>query len=130
MFSNVDSGRSRIFSSDTSHGDCRRCFLAYMVDAPGSTAPAPPREPTVDIFYVDGGCSWISFSTRHGDSYRCFLALMVGAVKSIAPAPPREPNVDVLQLGDSHSQTSANASEGATMSSTFLSKSFLGFLHC
>jgi hypothetical protein len=60
------------------------------------------------------------------DGGRCrrFLALMVGALGSIASTPLREPTVDVLQLGGSRSQTSGNASQGATMSSTFLSKSF------
>jgi hypothetical protein len=35
-----------------------------MVGALGSTALAPPREPVVNVFYVDGGCSRISISTR------------------------------------------------------------------
>jgi hypothetical protein len=38
-------------------------FFTLMVGAPGSTASAPIREPTVDIFYVVSGCSWISIST-------------------------------------------------------------------
>jgi hypothetical protein len=37
--------------------------------------------------------------------------------------------VDVLQLGGSRFQTSGNTSQGATMSSTFLSKSFFRSLH-
>jgi hypothetical protein len=67
---------------------------------------------------VDGGC------------HRRFLALMVSATGSTAPTLPTEPIVDVRQLGGSHSQTSGNASYGATMSNTFLSKSFFGSLHC
>jgi hypothetical protein len=49
---------------------------------------------------------------------------MVGAPGSIDLAPHSEPAVDVLQLGGSHSQTTGNASKGATMSSTFLSQRF------
>jgi hypothetical protein len=33
-----------------------------MVGAPGPPAPTPPRGPTVDFFYVDGGRSWTSSS--------------------------------------------------------------------
>jgi hypothetical protein len=55
MFLSVDGGRSRIYSSDTSQGAHRRCFLALMAGAPGSTALAPPR----------------------GGRRRCFLPLMV-----------------------------------------------------
>jgi hypothetical protein len=51
---------------------------------------------------------------------------MVGAPGSTAMAPPREPTVDVLQLGDSRSKTSGNASQEATMSNMFLSKNFWG----
>jgi hypothetical protein len=40
-----------------------------MVDALGSPAPAPPRGPAIDIFYVDGGRSQISVSTRQGAHY-------------------------------------------------------------
>jgi hypothetical protein len=97
-----------------------------MVDASRSTAPAPSREPAIVVFYVDGGCSCISISTSQGVRHRRFLALMVGAPGSIAPAPPRELIIDVLQLGDSRSQTFGNASQGATMSNTFLSKTFWG----
>jgi hypothetical protein len=49
MFLSVDGGRSRIYSSDTSQGAHRQCFLALMVDAPGSTSPTPPRGPAVDV---------------------------------------------------------------------------------
>jgi hypothetical protein len=49
MFLSVDGGRSRIFSSGTSQGARRQRFLALMVDAPGSSAPAPPRGPVVDV---------------------------------------------------------------------------------
>jgi hypothetical protein len=37
-------------------------FFTLMVDAPGSPAPSPPRGPAVNIFYVDGGRSWITSS--------------------------------------------------------------------
>jgi hypothetical protein len=69
----VDGGRYRNNSSDTSQGDRRRRFLALMVGTPRSTAPAPLRESTIDVFYIDGGCSWISVSTRQGPRRRCFL---------------------------------------------------------
>jgi hypothetical protein len=49
MFFNVDDGRSRIFSFDTSQGAHHRRFLMLMVDAPGSLALAPPRGPAIDI---------------------------------------------------------------------------------
>jgi hypothetical protein len=94
MFFYVDGGCSRIFVSTFQGARCR-CFLALMVGAPGSTAPAPPREPTVDIFYVGGGCSWISVSTFQGAHHRCFLALMVDTPRCIALAPPRGPAIDV-----------------------------------
>jgi hypothetical protein len=43
MFSSVDGGRSWISSSGTaSQGGCRQCFLALMVGALGSPAPASP----------------------------------------------------------------------------------------
>jgi hypothetical protein len=42
--------------------------------------------------------------------------------------PPRGPVADVLHLSGSRSQISGNASQWATMSRTFLSKSFLGSL--
>jgi hypothetical protein len=96
MFFNVDGGRSRISSSGTSHGAHHRRFLALMVGAPGSPAPAPPRGAVVDDFYVDGARSWISVSTRQGGGHhRCFLALMVGAPGSPALVPLRWPVIDV-----------------------------------
>jgi hypothetical protein len=49
-FSSVDGGSSRIPSSGTYQGARRRCFLALMVDAPGSPAPGPPKGPAVDVF--------------------------------------------------------------------------------
>jgi hypothetical protein len=49
MFLSVDGGRSRIYCSGTSQGPRHRCFLALMVDALGSTVPAPPRGPAIDI---------------------------------------------------------------------------------
>jgi hypothetical protein len=73
MFLSIDGVHSRIYSSGTSQGARRRCFLALMVGALGSTAPAPPR----------------------GGRCRRFLALMVGAPGSPAPAPLRGPVVDV-----------------------------------
>jgi hypothetical protein len=48
--------------------------------------------------------------------------LMVGAHGSPALAPPRGPTANILQLSGSHSQTSGNASQGPTMSRTFLNK--------
>jgi hypothetical protein len=47
-------------------------FFTLIVGASGSIAPAPPREPTIDIFYIDGGCSRISESTRQGDAIDFF----------------------------------------------------------
>jgi hypothetical protein len=58
-----------------------------MVDAPGSIALSPLKEPVIDIFYVDGGCSRISVSTRQGATID--IALMVGVFRSITPAPLR-----------------------------------------
>jgi hypothetical protein len=52
---------------------------------------------------------------------------MVGAQGSPA-LPPRGADADVLQLSCSHSQTSGNASQGATISLTFLSKRFFRVL--
>jgi hypothetical protein len=60
MFLNVDGGHSRVYNSDTSQRVQRRCFLALMVDAPGSPAPAPPRGPTSTFLSVDGGRCLIS----------------------------------------------------------------------
>jgi hypothetical protein len=51
--------------------------------------------PTVNVLYIDGGCSRISVIASHGAHHRCFLALMVGAPGSLAPTPPRGPAVDV-----------------------------------
>jgi hypothetical protein len=50
----VDGRRSQI-SISTSQGGHHRRFLTLVVGAPGSPALAPPREPAIDIFYVDGG---------------------------------------------------------------------------
>jgi hypothetical protein len=66
-----------------------------MVDASGYTAPASPKEPVVDLFYIDGGYSQISISTSQGAHHQCFLALMVGASRSTAMTPPRELVVNV-----------------------------------
>jgi hypothetical protein len=46
----IDGGRSRIFSSGTSQGPRCRRFLAFMVGAPGSLAPAPLRGLAVNVF--------------------------------------------------------------------------------
>jgi hypothetical protein len=47
-------------------------FLMLMVDALGSST-APTRGSTVNVFYVYGGRSRISYSTRLGAHRRCFL---------------------------------------------------------
>jgi hypothetical protein len=44
----------------TSRGVRRRRFLMLMVGALGSPARAPPKGPTINVFYVDGGRSRIS----------------------------------------------------------------------
>jgi hypothetical protein len=80
MFLSVDGGRSWIPSSGTSQGVHHQRFLALMVDASGSTAPAPPRGPTV--------------STRQGGHRRRFLALMFDAFGSPS-APLRGPTIIV-----------------------------------
>jgi hypothetical protein len=49
MFLSIDGGRSQIYSSITSQGARPQHFLMLMVDAPGSTAPSPPRGPTIDV---------------------------------------------------------------------------------
>jgi hypothetical protein len=49
MFLSIDGGRSWISSFGTSQEARRRCFLALMVGAPGSLAPAPPRRPAIDV---------------------------------------------------------------------------------
>jgi hypothetical protein len=111
-------------------------FVTLMVGAPGSLS-TPPWGPTIGIFYVDGGCSWISISTGRGgvssmflniDGGRCqrFLALIEGAPRSTAPEPPRELVVDVLRLGGSRSQTSGNASMGPLWAARFTVKVFSG----
>jgi hypothetical protein len=120
MFLSVDGGDSWIFSFGASQGARRRCFLASMVGASGSTALAPPSESIVDVFHIDGGCSQISVSTSqggpsstflsvdgrrsriyssgtsHGVHRRHFLALMVGTPGSTAPTPPRDPVVNIF----------------------------------
>jgi hypothetical protein len=55
---------------------------------------------------VDGGRSWISGSTSQGSA------------------------VDILQLSDSCSETSVNASQGATMSRMFFNKKNFRSLRC
>jgi hypothetical protein len=90
----IDGGRSRI-SVSILPGARRRRFLALMVGAPGSLAPALPRGAAVDVCYVDDGRSWISVSTSQGGRRRRFLTLMVDAPGSSAPTPPKGPAVDI-----------------------------------
>jgi hypothetical protein len=48
-------------------------FFTLMVVAPGSPS-APPREPTVDVSYVNGVCfRFYSFGTSQVARRRCFL---------------------------------------------------------
>jgi hypothetical protein len=119
MFLSIDGGCFRISSSGTSHDVRRRRFLTLMVDASGSTTPAPPRGPPSTFLSVDGGRSqiyssstsqggppstffsvdagrfWVySSSTSQGVCRRRFLALMVGTPGSTAPTPPKGPTVD------------------------------------
>jgi hypothetical protein len=91
-----------------------------MVGAPRSP-PAPARGPTVNVFYVDGGCFWFySSGTSQGTRRRRFFTLMVGAPGSLsaltrgtssmfftlmvgapgstAPTPHRKPVVDVFYV--------------------------------
>jgi hypothetical protein len=49
-------------------------FLVLMVDAPRSPA-ASHRGPAINVFYVDGERSLISFSTRQRAHRQYFLAL-------------------------------------------------------
>jgi hypothetical protein len=129
MFLRIDGGGYQISNSGTHQGVHHRRFLALMVDALGSPAPAPLRGPIIDVFYVDGERSRISISTLQGVSHRRFLALMMSALGS-PTLPPRGPAADVLHLSGSRSQNSGNTSQGATMSRMFLSKSFFGSLCC
>jgi hypothetical protein len=48
-FLNVDGGRSQISKPGTSQGASRRCFVALMAGAPGSTAPEPLRWYFIDV---------------------------------------------------------------------------------
>jgi hypothetical protein len=113
MFLSVDDGQSWTYSSSTSQGApltfvtlmvgalespsappsgvAVNVFLALIVGAPRSTAPAPPEGPAIDVCYVDDGRFRISVSTFQGACLRRFLALMVGAIGSLALAPPRGP---------------------------------------
>jgi hypothetical protein len=94
-------------------GGRHRCFLVLIVGALGSTAPAPPREPAVDIFYVDGGCSLISISTSQEVRRLRFLALMVGALGSTALTPPREPTINTFYVDGRCSWISVSTRQGA-----------------
>jgi hypothetical protein len=95
MFLRIDGGRYQISNSGTHQGVHHRRFLALMVYALGSPAPAPLRGPIIDVFYVDGECSRISISTRQGARRQRFLPLMVDAPRSPAPALTRGPIVNV-----------------------------------
>jgi hypothetical protein len=99
MFLSVDGGR-------------RQRFLALMVSAPGSTAPAPPRGLTVDVFYVDGRCPRISISTSQEVRRLHFLALMVGALGSTALTPPREPTINAFYVDGRCSWISISTRQG------------------
>jgi hypothetical protein len=91
----------------------RRRFLALMVHAPGSLAPAPPRGPPSTFLSVDGGRSRIFVSTRQGARCRRFLTLMVGAPGSTATATPRGPVIDVCYVDGERSRIPVNTSQGA-----------------
>jgi hypothetical protein len=75
---------------------------------------------------VDGGRSWIYDIASQGALCRCFLALMVDAHGYSAP-PLSGPTADVLHLSGSRPQISSNASQGSTMSKTFLVKKCRSF---
>jgi hypothetical protein len=128
----IDGGCSWISSSGTSQGVCCRHFLALMVDTPGSSAPAPSRGPpstffsidsgcfrisssgtsqgpTVDMFYVDDGHSWISVNTRQGAHHQCFLALMMDTPGSPSTLAKR-PTIDIFSVDGGHSRISGTAS--------------------
>jgi hypothetical protein len=64
--------------------------------------PTPPREPAIDVFHVDGGCSQIFVSTRQGAAVD--VALMVDALRSIAPPPLRGPPSIFLSIDGGHSR--------------------------
>jgi hypothetical protein len=78
---------------------CR--FTTHLLD-PGWGLDLPPvgaRVPAVDIFYVDGGCSWISSSGTSPMAYcQYFLALIVGTPGSPSLAPPRGLVADIFML--------------------------------
>jgi hypothetical protein len=95
MFLRIDGGCCQISNSGTHQGAHHQRFLALMVDALGSSAPAPLRGPIVDVFYVDDERSRISISTRQGARRQRFLPLMMDAPRSLAPAPTRGPVVNV-----------------------------------
>jgi hypothetical protein len=67
-----------------------------MVATLRSTALAPPREPVIDVFYVDGGYSRIFVSTSQRAHRRYFLAMMVDALEPTTPAPPMGLTVDIF----------------------------------
>jgi hypothetical protein len=116
-FLSVDGGRSQFSSSGTSQGARHRCFLGLMVGFPGSPAlaplrgprrrcflalmvgalrsiaPTPPRGPTIDVCYIDGGCSWISISTSQVPAVDIFY-IMVDAPGSLS-VPAKGSTVDV-----------------------------------
>jgi hypothetical protein len=83
-----------------------------MVGAPESPALAPPRGPVVDVFYVDGGRSWISINTHQVVYRRHFLALMMGASESPALTPPRGSDIDIFYVDGRRTRISVNTHQG------------------
>jgi hypothetical protein len=91
-----------------------------MVGATGSPALTPPKGPTIDVFYVDGGHTWISIRTHQGAHHQCFFVLMVGGPRSRAPAPPRGPTINVFYVDGGRFLISVSTRQGGS-SSMFLS---------
>jgi hypothetical protein len=115
-------------------------FTTHLLDPIwGSEPPVGVRVPTIDVFYVDGGRSWISSSgtsqggrasmflsidggrssTSQGARCQCFLALMVGAPGSPPPAPPRGPIVNVFYIEGGRSRISISTHQGARLQCFF-----------
>jgi hypothetical protein len=115
--------------NETKHREARcRRFLALMVGTLGSTTLAPHRGAAVDVYYVDGGRSRISVGTSQGGPPLMFVTLMVDAPRSPS-APPMGPSSTFLSVDGGRSRISSSVtSQGATMSSIFLSKSFFQVL--
>jgi hypothetical protein len=53
-------------------------LFALMVDAPRSST-APPKGPTIGVFSIDGGCSWISGTTTQGGASSTFFSANGGS---------------------------------------------------